>query len=114
MRILALLALILALAGCHMLRPELPPWARPVPAKSEPAPERPAGGRSECRPRAGHDAGPSTGAGPAPGHAASAAASTRSCPRSRRTASAASARGHAGSSRRRSARRARPPRQVPR
>lgn len=39
MRILALLALILALAGCHMLRPELPPWARPVPAKSEPAPE---------------------------------------------------------------------------
>jgi outer membrane biosynthesis protein TonB len=38
-RILALLALILALAGCHMLRPELPPWARPVPAKSEPAPE---------------------------------------------------------------------------
>ncbi len=41
MRILALLALILALAGCHMLRPELPPWARPVPAKSEPAPEAP-------------------------------------------------------------------------
>ena len=39
MKILALLALILALAGCHMLRPELPPWARPVPAKSEPAPE---------------------------------------------------------------------------
>ena len=37
MRILALLALILALAGCHMLGPELPPWARPVPAKSEPA-----------------------------------------------------------------------------
>jgi outer membrane biosynthesis protein TonB len=41
MRILALLALILALAGCRMLRPELPPWARPVPAKSEPAPEAP-------------------------------------------------------------------------
>jgi outer membrane biosynthesis protein TonB len=41
MRILALLALILALAGCHMLRPELPPWARPVPAKSEPEPEAP-------------------------------------------------------------------------
>ena len=41
MRILALLALVLALAGCHMLRPELPPWARPVPAKSEPAPEAP-------------------------------------------------------------------------
>jgi outer membrane biosynthesis protein TonB len=41
MRIVALLALILALAGCHILRPELPPWARPVPAKSEPAPEDP-------------------------------------------------------------------------
>jgi outer membrane biosynthesis protein TonB len=41
MRILVLLGLILALAGCRMLRPELPPWARPVPATSEPAPEAP-------------------------------------------------------------------------
>jgi hypothetical protein len=58
MRILALLALILALGGCHMLRPELPPWARPVPATSEPAPEPP--------PEAGASVVPEPATTPAP------------------------------------------------
>ncbi len=51
MRILTLLGLVLALAGCRVLGPELPPpWARPIPAKTEPAPETPPGAEASVVP----------------------------------------------------------------
>ena len=37
MRALALATLVLALSGCRALGPDVPPWARPVPAATHPS-----------------------------------------------------------------------------